>query len=215
LPDQRSRKRLAIALVLGGLAVALSLYSRQVPFGPGDLEIEPWFQSFSGPVLVSIMALISYLFSGWPLTIMVIVVCLLVARSWSWLDAITLALAAVLSTLDSVFKLAVNRPRPSAALVQVFAHETGKGFPSGHAMASILILGFLLYLIVAHVHGRALKVISWIFFPLLIITIGSARIFLGVHWPSDVIGGYLIGAVFLIILIWFHDRQSGHSVPRR
>jgi len=114
----------------------------------------------------------------------------------SWLVASWLS-----SLLDSPIKLVVNRPRPTDALVQVFSVENGSGFPSGHALFAAVVLGFLAYLAVTRLRRRSLRALSFAGLLMLIILTGVSRVYLGVHWPSDVVGGYLVGAVLLVALV--------------
>jgi len=112
--------------------------------------------------------------------------------------------AGLISLLDSPIKAVVSRPRPTAALVQVFAAEHGSGFPSGHALFAAVFLGFLAYLVATRLRRRSLRTLSFVGLLTLIFLTGASRIYLGVHWLSDVLGGYLIGAVLLVALIWLY-----------
>jgi membrane-associated phospholipid phosphatase len=120
------------------------------------------------------------------------------------LEAIMIPVGGLIALVNTVLKLAINRPRPSADLVQVLSSEQGNGFPSGHAFFAILILGLTAYFISISLKNRVLRMLVLAGLIALILLIGTSRVYLGVHWPSDVIGGYLIGGVFLTALIWFH-----------
>lgn len=96
--------------------------------------------------------------------------------------------------LDSVVKVAVDRPRPS--LVDPVATAHGKSFPSGHAMSSTIVYGALLlvFLPVVARHLRPVLVGAGV---ALVGAIGFSRLALGVHYISDVLGGYVLGAAWL------------------
>ena len=106
----------------------------------------------------------------------------------------------------------INRPRPTPDLVHVTQQLPFGGFPSGHVVNLTSIFGFLFYLVLVHARpgwGRRL-VLALLALPVL--TIGFARIYAGAHWPSDVLGGYLLGTLWLSITIqlyrWAKQRFS-------
>lgn len=126
------------------------------------------------------------------------------------LEAITILVGGLITLVNTALKLAINRPRPSADLVHVLSPEQGNGFPSGHAFFAILILGLTAYFISINLKNRVLRMLVLAGLIVLILLVGTSRVYLGVHWPSDVIGGYLIGGVFLAGLIWFHRTWKAH-----
>jgi len=201
-----NRNILMALIILAVIGLASSLYAWREPRAPFDLPITLWFQSFDSRTLRSTMVWVSYIFSSWRIALIVTAASFVLWRIWGREEAIFLAIAGIVSTIHVAIKLAIHRPRPLANLVQIFSIETTEGYPSGHAFASILIFGFLLYLILTLVPQRSLRIISLIFFPLLILLIGASRIFLGVHWTTDVLGGYIIGGFFLTGLIWLYER---------
>ena len=103
----------------------------------------------------------------------------------------------ILSTmLNLVLKNIVERPRPIGYRL---IDETGYSFPSGHSMISAAFYGLIIYFIWKNVKNTKLKYISCILLSLLILFIGISRIYLGVHYASDVIGGFTISIAYLII----------------
>lgn len=103
----------------------------------------------------------------------------------------------ILSTmLNLMLKNIVERPRPIGYRL---IDETGYSFPSGHSMISSAFYGLIIYFIWKNVKNTKLKYISCILLSLLILLIGISRIYLGVHYASDVIGGFTISIAYLII----------------
>ena len=92
----------------------------------------------------------------------------------------------------------VQRPRPTEYRI---IEETGYSFPSGHSMVSMAFYGYLIYLIYKYVKNKYLKYISIILLSILICSIGISRIYLGVHYTSDVLAGFMISISYLIIYI--------------
>jgi undecaprenyl-diphosphatase len=90
-------------------------------------------------------------------------------------------------------KILFHRPRPLYAVFQ----ETDFSFPSGHATIAVAFYGYLAYILVKSLRKRSGWPISLIAF-LIIVLIGFSRLYLGVHYVSDVLAGYLVGTVFLI-----------------
>lgn len=96
--------------------------------------------------------------------------------------------------LNFIFKNIFDRPRPNEFRL---IEETGYSFPSGHSMVSMAFYGLILYFIWKKVQNQYLKWSSCILLSLLIIGIGISRIYLGVHYTSDVIGGFCFSIAYL------------------
>jgi undecaprenyl-diphosphatase len=199
----RRRELLTIA-GLAVLAVSISLCARWEPRFPGDLQLTLLVQSIDGKPLFSLMKWVSYLMSGWRAAMLVVASGIVVWRYLGRLEGSLVVVAGLCSLLDSPIKFLVNRPRPTAALAQVLAAEHGSGFPSGHALFAAVVLGFLAYLCVTRLRRRSLRTLSFAGLLTLILLTGVSRVYLGVHWPSDVLGGYLVGATLLMTLIFLH-----------
>ena len=103
-----------------------------------------------------------------------------------------------ITILNQIFKFILQRPRPTENRI---INENGYSFPSGHSMISMAFYGFLIYLIYKYVKNKKLKYISITLISILIIFIGISRIYLGVHYTSDVLAGFLFSISYLIIFI--------------
>lgn len=104
----------------------------------------------------------------------------------------------VITILNQILKFILARSRPTEFRI---INETGYSFPSGHSMVSMAFYGFLIYLIYKNIKKKNLKIILISILSLLIVMIGISRIYLGVHYTSDVCAGFLISISYLILYI--------------
>lgn len=104
----------------------------------------------------------------------------------------------IVTILNQIIKFIMQRPRPTEFRI---IEETGYSFPSGHSMVSLAFYGYLVYLIYKYINNKHLKRTLIIILSILICIIGVSRIYLGVHYTSDVLGGFLISLAYLIIYI--------------
>lgn len=111
--------------------------------------------------------------------------------------------------INQIIKFVVARPRPALSLVQgeeVF--KNADSFPSGHVMFFIALYGFLLFFVYTNFKKSWLRGVLIIIFSLLIILIGPSRIYLGAHWFSDVLGAYLLGFFWLLVMIRLYKKHE-------
>ena len=104
----------------------------------------------------------------------------------------------IITVLNQLLKRILQRPRPTEFRI---IEETGYSFPSGHSMVSMAFYGYLIYLIYKYVKNKYIKWISITLLSILICSIGISRIYLGVHYTSDVLGGFLVSISYLVIYI--------------
>lgn len=171
-----------------------------------DNSVYKLVSSWMAEGLTSYMKIISFIGSGWILTIIsvaAVIVELRYRKALKWSLMIALNLAAV-SLLNNILKVIIHRPRPDILqLVEV----GGYSFPSWHAMTAISFFGYLIYLILIHFKSWT-RYVSAGLLGLLIFTIGISRIYLGVHYASDVLAGYIFGLIWLSVYIWLSSRFS-------
>ena len=105
---------------------------------------------------------------------------------------------AIVTVLNQILKRILQRPRPTEFRI---IEETGYSFPSGHSMVSMAFYGYLIYLSLRYIKNKYVKWSLTVLLSILIGTIGISRIYLGVHYTSDVLGGFLIALAYLIIYI--------------
>lgn len=163
-----------------------------------DTAVSAWVQGYRHPALTPWMERIT--FWGTPLGFTIAAV---LASNWLYRrhrrTRETLALLGALLGgwgIDELLKATFQRPRPETGLVQA----SGFSFPSGHAMVGMAFYGMLGYLIWCHLpRGRR----RWVapVTALFVIAVGLSRIYLGVHYPSDVVAGFAAGGAWLAICI--------------
>lgn len=108
--------------------------------------------------------------------------------------------------INQVLKRIIKRPRP---LHLKLIKQGGFSFPSGHAMISIGLYGILIYIIHNNIKNKKIKVILEVILSLIIILIGMSRIYVGVHYPSDIIAGYCIAIALIPINIMILKKIRG------
>ncbi len=162
-----------------------------------DIALLEWFHSHSTPHVTKLFAAISLLGSVLVLTTLGLLVAILIAlrRRWLLFFGWVAALGGA-GVLDTLLKHIIRRPRPPYAAAVL--HGSSFSFPSGHAMASLIGYGMLAYLLVVFwAHRWQMRLAIFSAAALLILAIGISRLYLGVHYFSDVVGGYAAGALWL------------------
>jgi undecaprenyl-diphosphatase len=129
------------------------------------------------------------------MALLVLVVELLRRRPWLGIAASATIGAA--SLLDTLAKDVVRRSRPD--LLPPIVIEPGYSFPSGHATLSTVAYGIMVLLLIHSRLPRAVKIVAVGALAVLVLLVGLSRIYLGVHYPSDVLGGWLTGAVVVLL----------------
>jgi membrane-associated phospholipid phosphatase len=114
--------------------------------------------------------------------------------------------------VSTLVKVAVNRPRPSDTVVRILQKTTQQSFPSGHVLFYVVFFGFLI-LLMYQLQGvsRALRATVIGFSLLFIFLIPISRIYMGAHWFTDVLGGFLLGLICLYVLSWFYLRHRANK----
>ena len=103
-----------------------------------------------------------------------------------------------ITIINNLIKVIIARSRPE---INKLVTETGYSFPSGHSITSMVFYGYLVYLTYKYINNKKIKIPLIIILILLIPTIGLSRIYLGVHYASDVLCGFLLGIIYLILFI--------------
>ena len=164
-----------------------------------DLKINAYVVRVASPGLTRFLGTVTDLGSIYLVVVVAVIVggILFSRRDWGRLLSLLLSVGlgqAVLNLLKFVFQ----RPRPKTELF-VFSSS----FPSGHAFSATVIYGFCIYLTFRFINNAAAKWIGSTLLALLILLIGLSRIYLGVHWLSDTLAGYVTGFAWLLFCVYF------------
>ena len=212
---------LAFYLWLLSGAIMFSLIARYTQFFPGDQTITRNLQKHHHPLLRKFMIAISepgFPKIGVPLTISI------AGIFWALrfrLEAIFILLTSSSNLLNWTVKRLIRRPRPSGTLVTVTRVINEPSFPSGHVMHYINWFGFLTYLLTTNWRSGKLRNILIAICASMIALVGPSRIYLGAHWPSDVMAGYIYGglwfggvmSIYLRIKAWIHPPVGKTQTP--
>lgn len=190
---------------------AISLFVQDNEIRNFDKMIAAWIQHWETPDLTAVMKFFTTIGEGLPL-ILVIITAMVVLytvlghrRELVFLAGVMLGSTVLNWTLKTLF----HRARP---VIHRIIEAEGYSFPSGHSMAAFSFYGVLAFLIWRHVPtplGRSLIIILS---SLFILAIGISRIYLGVHYPSDIIGGYFVSGCWLTAsILWYQKYMSPAS----
>ena len=190
------------------MAVGAALHPRF----PGDLAVAQWVQSFATPGLDTVMEGVTLLAgtSVIAVTLLTVIVALGIAHRWH--DAAAFLGIAVLQGLVQLAKLIVDRPRPSDDLVRVMDTSASPGFPSGHAYFAVVFGGLLLLLVLPAIRQQWLRRGVEALIVILVVMVVVSRVYLGVHWPSDVAGSVLFGVPSVALLFYVRERFKKRGV---
>lgn len=133
---------------------------------------------------------------GGAVFLIIVTVVLFIAIKNRKIGASIFANLVIITALNQLIKAILQRPRPDEFRI---VEASGYSFPSGHSMVSMAFYGYLIYLIYKYVKNKYIKWTSIILLSILICLIGISRIYLGVHYTSDVLGGFLISISYLVI----------------
>jgi membrane-associated phospholipid phosphatase len=179
------------------------------PLTQFDVTLLDWVRAHATPAGYAVFTAISLLGSPVAMTVLALGVGLLlgVRHQWIVLGGWAAAFAGG-ALLVAVLNLVIRRPRPP--LAAAFLHDYSWSFPSGHPMGSLIGYGMLAYLLVVlWIHRRSMQISIVPGVALVIVAIGLSRLYLGLHYFSDVVGGYAAG------VLWLSACISGLEVARR
>ncbi len=206
---------LPLWLALAAITALLSVYGANSVDPAWEVEAISWVQSASPDALHQIARFMTVIGRS-PISTVIPVVT--IAAMWAWGQrhlSIFLAAAALARVLSGVVKEFVDRPRPSSSLVDVTYQLDSSSFPSGHVLGATLFYGFLIYCAEISISNRPVRRIVQGSLAAVIGLMGYARVELGAHWPTDVLGGYAISLLVLSAMVWLHRRWTGAHQKER
>jgi undecaprenyl-diphosphatase len=183
-----------VVFVLFAIDTYLVVANDVLPF---DVPIARFVQQLNWGPLVYPMELINASAGIWQVLIgaVAVVGLFIYERRAGWL----MLIGSISSLFDNIIKLIISRQRPPADLVHILSPTTGFSFPSGHAV-------FFTWMAFAPKTRPSLQPILWILAVLVILLTCIARVWAGAHWPSDVIGGVLLGVGWSAFVLWLPER---------
>ncbi|WP_316799464.1 phosphatase PAP2 family protein [Pedobacter frigidisoli] len=196
-----------IALVVA--FVSLSIFVAQHIIWEVDLKISLFIQQFQSDWLDKLMLAISF-FGELPYSLLSVVVVALIFYWQKYKREALFILTVLLSGLIILgVKNVINRPRPTSFYVRLVEVNRFQSYPSGHTLSYVLFFGFLIILM-SHLKGipKTTRMIVSACSFFLIVMVAPSRIYLGAHWFTDTLGGFLLGLICLYPLCYFYFKPK-------
>lgn len=191
---KKRNKEIIIITILSILFILLSIFVVTNKTINLDSNIHNYILSIRNNNLNNMFKIITNLGSASCLIILTIFILLFIKNKKIGKNIILHLLLALL--LNQFTKIIFARPRPiNINLIE----ETGYSFPSGHSMISLVFYGYIIYQIYKSNLNKNLKLIINTLLIIIILLIGTSRIYLGVHYLTDVIGGFILASIYLLI----------------
>ena len=193
-------------MVVGGVflgaLIAFAYMASVHDYFPGDVAASSWVQSWRMSWLETAMRALSPDHRVVTAPLVVLAALVLFIKGMRREGGLILLVALTSFITVQAIKAAIARPRPSADLVQVFEQSSGYSFPSGHVTHYVAFLGTLAFILSTRIKGSLTRGLVQGFVAVLLLSMGLSRIYLGAHWPSDVVAGYVVGAAVAAAGVW-------------
>jgi len=173
------------------------------PLLPFDIPVTTFVQSFAWGPVTYVFDLINYT-AGY-VQVAVGIAAVVFVFLWERRAGYLMAIGSISSLLDSGVKLLMARQRPSADLVHILTPAPGYSYPSGHAVFFTWLSFMLAFSLAPHVRPRY-RWILWVGAATVIVLACLARVWAGDHWPSDVLGGFLLSLGWSAFVVWLPER---------
>jgi membrane-associated phospholipid phosphatase len=182
-----------LALGLAGLALYAvdTLAAASLPYLPFDVPVERFIQSVSWGPLVQVFTFMDWIEGTRQMALGLAGIALIAAVNWR--AAPLMVVGALSGGIYTITAMVIQRPRPAEDLVHVIRHTGSSSYPSGHvAFFSWLLILLVVCLAVGRL-PKAMVAASWVAAGLVLLAVCIGRIYLGEHWPSDILGGLALG----------------------
>jgi membrane-associated phospholipid phosphatase len=209
------RKRVlfnVLGFILVGF-ILLTIFIYLFPESVIDKEFSEEIQEHQHPVLDFVMKSISFV-GVFPYSFaLVATTAFLFLITGFKKECLYIALTGISGLVSSSLKVLINRPRPTESVVTIIEKARNQSFPSGHVLFYVLFFGFLALLMYhLKVLPKYLRLVVGSLSLFLIFTVPISRVYLGAHWFTDVLGGFLLGMLCLLILSYFYLRAPAKGI---
>ncbi|MNO15722.1 putative undecaprenyl-diphosphatase YbjG [compost metagenome] len=179
-----------------------------------DVVLIALIQGQESSLLTSVMIFFTFIGGGAPVVAVTLIVGIVLYKVLHHRRELILFIWVVIgsSLLNESLKLVFHRARPTLHRI---IDVNGFSFPSGHSMAAFSLYGVVAFLLWRHISSAAGRSIIIVISAAMTIMIGVSRIYLGVHYPSDVLGGFLASGCWLSISIWIYQRYMERGYMKR
>ena len=196
-------KKMIIFYICASLFVILTIMVLTKVIDPLDSHMESMMIGIRNDGLTKFMTIITNIARAYSL-IAISILLIFIIKDKKIPLSIIINLVAVFLT-SQVFKLLFRRARPDGVSL---VSASGYSYPSGHTMVSCAYFTFIVYLLCKHIKNKLMKTLLIVFSAIMILLIGLSRIYLGVHYLSDVLGGFLLGIAYLMIYLKLIQKET-------
>jgi undecaprenyl-diphosphatase len=189
-----------VVFILFAIDTYLVVQNEVLPF---DIPIANFIQNFNWGPLVYPMEWLNASAGYWQVALgaIAIIALFIVERRAGWL----MLIGSISSLLDNIIKLVVSRQRPTIDLVHIVTPASGFSYPSGHAVF-FTWMSFMIAVSIAPRIRPVYRPVLWIVAVIVSVLACIARVWAGAHWPSDVLGGFLLGVGWSAFVLWLPER---------
>jgi undecaprenyl-diphosphatase len=183
--------------VLSTAMAVLSVFAHDRPFFSWDVTIAGWVMDTPGPGVSTFMEAVSWPGCKLAILITTLVATVIATRILGWRPGLLVFSVLIITALNEEFKEIIDRPRPGE-----FEATGNKSFPSGHVLYAVLVAGAVWFSVASKIPRLNYRItVVGILIGCALLT-GLSRIYLEQHWPSDVLGAYLLGGIAVCGMAW-------------